>query len=188
MKHFIFFTLLTNLLFSYSIEHFLMPKDGSRAQESMIKDILSANKEVDVAMFMITNKKLVKALKERAKKGNVHINVIADKSFDIDHFKESRVKKLLDTKNIFVYHLRGKKKKKKKFGILHSKLVVIDDKIVYLGSANWTKSAFKYNYEILVKIVDGVTAKLYKYYFEEMMQNACYLKGKSSEGYRAQRK
>jgi phosphatidylserine/phosphatidylglycerophosphate/cardiolipin synthase-like enzyme len=123
-------------------------------------------------MFMVTNKRLTNALKERAKKGKIDIKLIADKSYDKAHQKISRVKKLVSIKNISLFHTKGLSKKKNKFGIMHAKLVTIDDDVVYIGSTNWTKSAFHSNYEILVKITDATTAKLYQYYFSDMLRQA----------------
>ena len=161
---------------AYEIEHFLLPKDGNKAEQSLITDILNAKHSVDVAMFMVTNKKLTNALKKRAKQGKVVIRLLADKSYDVAHKKISKVKNLVDKKNISLFHINGLKKKKKKFGIMHAKLVIIDDNITYIGSTNWTKSAFHSNYEILLKIVDKTTAKLYQYYFSDMLANTIHYK------------
>lgn len=173
MKLFLSIIILIQLSFAYEVEHFLLPKDGDKAENMLVKDILNAKHSISVAMFMVTNKKLTNALKERAKKSNIDIKIIADKSYDKAHQKISKVKKLVSQKNIKTFSLRGlSKKKKKKFGILHSKLVVIDDNITYIGSTNWTKSAFHSNYEILIKFTDSATAKMYKYYFDEMLSHA----------------
>jgi len=173
VKFILLFLILTRAIFSYEIEHFLLPSDGSRAEKSLIYDIENAERNIKIAMFMVTNKKLVFALKERAKKGKVNIVLIADKSYNNQHEKASMIKKLQSVKNISLFIAKGLSKKKKgKFGILHSKLVIIDNNIVYIGSANWTKSAFHNNYEILIKIVDSTTAKLYQYYFGEILQKA----------------
>jgi len=161
------------MTFAYEIKHFLLPSDGNKAEKSLIYDIAHAKKSISVAMFMVTNKKLTSALKERAKKGKIDIKLIADKSYDAQHQKISKVKKLVSVKNISILSTSGlPKKKKSKFGILHSKLVIIDDEIVYIGSTNWTKSAFHNNYEILIRIKDSTTTRLYQYYFDEMLQKA----------------
>lgn len=36
--------------------------------------------------------------------------------------------------------------------LIHSKVYVIDDRIAYLGSVNYTHKAFKYNYETITKV------------------------------------
>lgn len=48
----------------------------------------------------------------------------------------------------------------------HMKLVIIDDKIVYVGSHNWSESALYYNHEISVRIVSEVISEIFKAYFE----------------------
>lgn len=47
----------------------------------------------------------------------------------------------------------------------HMKLVIIDNKIVYIGSHNWSESALYYNHEISVRIVSESLAKKAKEYF-----------------------
>lgn len=49
----------------------------------------------------------------------------------------------------------------------HTKLLVIDNKIVVLGSHNWTASAFASNYEASIIIRDEITASDYTNYFNE---------------------
>lgn len=49
----------------------------------------------------------------------------------------------------------------------HTKLLVIDNKIVVLGSHNWTASAFASNYEASIIIRDEITATDYADYFNE---------------------
>lgn len=48
----------------------------------------------------------------------------------------------------------------------HMKLVIIDDKIVYVGSHNWSESALYYNHETSVKIVSEDVAEIFKAYFD----------------------
>jgi phosphatidylserine/phosphatidylglycerophosphate/cardiolipin synthase-like enzyme len=150
----------------------LLPKDGNSAEESLLLDIANSKKNINIAMFMVTNKKLTNALKQRAKKGKIDIKLIADESYDKAHKKITKVKKLSSVKNISLFSAKGLRKKKNKFGIMHAKLVIIDDKIVYVGSTNWTKSAFHSNYEILIKITDATTAKLYNYYFFDILEES----------------
>ena len=48
----------------------------------------------------------------------------------------------------------------------HMKIVVVDDKLVYVGSHNWSESALYYNHETSVKIVSEVIAEMFKEYLE----------------------
>jgi len=50
----------------------------------------------------------------------------------------------------------------------HMKLVIIDDKIVYIGSHNWSESALYYNHETSVKIVSEEIAEIFKEYFKNI--------------------
>jgi len=48
----------------------------------------------------------------------------------------------------------------------HLKLVVIDNKIVYVGSHNWSESALYYNHETSVRTVSEIIANLFEEYLE----------------------
>jgi len=48
----------------------------------------------------------------------------------------------------------------------HLKLVIIDDRIVYVGSHNWSESGLYYNYETSVKIVSEDIAQTFREYLE----------------------
>ena len=50
----------------------------------------------------------------------------------------------------------------------HMKLVVVDGRIVYVGSHNWSESALYYNHEVTVRIVDEGLARELEEYFEEL--------------------
>lgn len=43
--------------------------------------------------------------------------------------------------------------------LIHSKIFLIDNKILFLGSANFTYSAFKTHYETIIKVLDGKAIK-----------------------------
>lgn len=50
--------------------------------------------------------------------------------------------------------------------LLHAKLMIIDDKIVIVGSHNYTKNAFNINFEASVILRDEETTRKFKNYFE----------------------
>lgn len=52
--------------------------------------------------------------------------------------------------------------------LLHTKLMIIDDKISILGSHNYTKNAFETNLECSIIIDDPNVTKHYKNYFENI--------------------
>ena len=48
----------------------------------------------------------------------------------------------------------------------HLKLVIVDDKIVYVGSHNWSESALYYNHETSIEIISEEIAQIFKQYVE----------------------
>ena len=53
----------------------------------------------------------------------------------------------------------------------HNKLVVIDNEIVFLGSANWTTTGLTKNREASILIRDPPTSRIYKAYIDELIKN-----------------
>ena len=53
----------------------------------------------------------------------------------------------------------------------HTKLVIIDGKIVFLGSHNWTQSALQRNHEVSVLIYNEDVAKILLRYFFDIWSN-----------------
>jgi phosphatidylserine/phosphatidylglycerophosphate/cardiolipin synthase-like enzyme len=50
----------------------------------------------------------------------------------------------------------------------HAKLVVIDDQIAFVGSSNWSKSAFEDNNEVNIKIQDRAAVRGMESYFQAL--------------------
>ncbi len=175
----LFFVFYVQVVTAQEIEHFLMPADSELAQNSIIKAIDGSRSSIDVAIFMFTNKKIANALIEKSKKSKENlIRVIVDKSYNNKiNPTGSKFKNLTKAKNIKTFLAQGLPKKNKKTGIMHAKLLIIDDETVYLGSTNFTNSAFSSNFEILVKIKDKTTAKLYKLYFNQIVAGAESIEG-----------
>jgi len=58
------------------------------------------------------------------------------------------------------------------FPVMHVKLVLIDDKISFVGSHNWTSSAIYYNVESSVLIRCSRVARVYREYFKRAYQRS----------------
>ncbi|SMO71150.1 phospholipase D-like domain-containing protein [Gracilimonas mengyeensis] len=54
---------------------------------------------------------------------------------------------------------------------IHSKIFIIDDKVAYVGSLNFTQSGFKYNHETRVKVTDAEAIRKINTEFEELYHN-----------------
>ena len=132
----------------------------------LTRDIAEAEKSVYLAVYMFKsydNEKngaglIKRALKKAAGRG-IDVYVALDRSEESD-FVDKENKKLgkeLEKHNIRVTY-------DDKDVRMHSKCAVIDEKITYIGSHNYTNSALKYNREITVRIEsEGVSSDTLKH-------------------------
>ncbi|MDR0747219.1 MAG: phospholipase D-like domain-containing protein [Helicobacteraceae bacterium] len=156
--------LIIALFLSFSIMSadrifYVMPKEGSRAEAAVIREIEGAKETITIAMYSFTNNNIAKALKDAAKRGVSIRIVVDDKSVKSDP-KNSKAGVLAKIRGIAVYRITGNKAKNGNYnGIMHLKVGVIDAKTSIYGSANWTASAFNINYEILFIEHDQTSAK-----------------------------
>lgn len=113
--------------------------DDTQACHKLMQQIASAKKSVKVAMFTFTHQELVQTLIAAHDRG-VAVEVVLDhdssrqtsrKAFQI--LKDHKI-------SLFTSHRNG---------LLHEKMAIIDDEILIMGSANWTKAAFSSNDENL---------------------------------------
>ena len=145
-KIFLIIILIFTFLYSKDIIYF-MPKDGKKAEKEITFLLSHAHEKIDIAIYSFTNKKFLHALKIAAKKG-IKIRIIANKESNKNQKFNSIVPQLKKLRNIKLHLITGKKNKYYN-GIMHIKLIIIDDRVVIFGSANFTYSAFYKNYEIL---------------------------------------
>ena len=76
-------------------------------------------------------------------------------------------------KNITIYKLKGKRSKNRKYyGIMHLKVALFDHNRIIFGSANWSRSAFGKNYELLYFSKDYKIAKKFEKFFEQMKKDS----------------
>ena len=117
---------LVSTIFAFDKIYFL-PDDGKKVSNEIEDYIKNAQESIDIAMYNISYRKFGDALNEVAKKG------VKVKLF---YYK----KKLDLSDEITTVKIKDK---------LHTKIAIIDKKIVIFGSANWTKDSFKDNYEVI---------------------------------------
>ena len=55
---------------------------------------------------------------------------------------------------------------------MHQKIALIDDKVLILGSANWSYSGFGKNYEVVLILKDKDLAKKYSKFFDYIEKKA----------------
>lgn len=94
---------------------------------NIIKAINNAKKTIDVAMFTLSTEELIESLL-KAKKRGVRINLIVDESMHISSYRRVLQKFFDSGIKISYYH--------NDYGIMHLKVVIIDEKIIWRGSGN----------------------------------------------------
>lgn len=165
---------------------FFMPRDSFNALSSMTHDIDGARRYIDVAIYSFTNKQIGAALMAAATRG-VKIRIVYDLSANIKNGRPNRsstIGWLAKLRGVSACLLRGlsseqNSRRKRRhnygrpyYGLMHNKLMIIDGKIVYLGSANYSKAAFSINYENLIRLKDkGVIDRAEVYY--QSLRKAC---------------
>lgn len=80
---------------------------------------------------------------------------------------------LFPIKIFYSYFSRKHTDRSKAFS-LHSKLYIIDDRIAYLGSVNFTRSGQLFNHETRIRITDPEAIHQLKEEFEELLYNEYY--------------
>lgn len=129
------------------LQLWLTPQD-KEAENKLISLIDKAKKSIKVAMFTFTNPKIAAAL-INAKARGINVDIVIEKtSFDADKI----LKKFL-SKGIFA-------RLSKKQVLLHHKFAFIDEEILVLGSANWTRSAFNINEDDFIILFDMTSKQI----------------------------
>ena len=129
---------------------------------ALLKAIDEAKNEIIMSFFLFKAgvhknsypDRVLAHLAKSAQKG-VRVLVILENSGDHDRnldAENKRTKQLLEAKGVAVYFDSPRK-------TMHNKLIVIDQRLVLLGSHNLTQAALKYNNEISILIDNPELAK-----------------------------
>jgi phosphatidylserine/phosphatidylglycerophosphate/cardiolipin synthase-like enzyme len=131
----------------------------------ILREIDQAKKELLVAVYAFTNDELANALVQ-AKKRGVAVQVVIDRDFDVR--TDNSKGKFFESNKIPLRRVAGTKAKslERDAGLMHQKFAVIDRKILFTGSYNWTHSAENSNDENLLLFRDaGPLAEEYRQAF-----------------------
>jgi len=123
------------------IKVFFSPKGG--IAEEIIKQIDSAESYIDIAMYSFTYEPIAEAI-IRAKNRGVKIRILMDKGQS--EGKYSKYKFFLDNGIALIQDRHA--------GIMHNKIAIIDGRVLFTGSYNWSKSAEERNEENLLEFID----------------------------------
>jgi len=171
-RAFVLFLLLAAALLGADtkLKIYTLPEEAKPALKQMLHRIDSAKYRIDAAIYSFTHKAIAKRLAKAARRG-VKIRVVFDRESNIRN-RRSQIGYLSRFRNIETYLLDGKRGKSGKNGLMHMKLMVIDNTHLIFGSANWTYSAFGLNREIVVFASDYAKAAKIERAFERMLSKA----------------
>jgi phosphatidylserine/phosphatidylglycerophosphate/cardiolipin synthase-like enzyme len=134
----------------------------------ILREIGSAQKELLVAVYAFTSDELASALVQ-AKKRGVVVQIVIDREFDLANEKSKG--RFFDAQKIPLRRISGAKSGEKDPGLMHQKFAVIDRKIIFAGSYNWTYSAESFNDENLLLFRDaGPLAEEYRKVFLKLWE------------------
>jgi phosphatidylserine/phosphatidylglycerophosphate/cardiolipin synthase-like enzyme len=133
-----------------------------KCADYITKEIGQAQKEIFVAVYAFTSDDIAQALIKARKRG-VTVQVVVDREFDREN--EASKGSFLQQQGIALRRQSGigGGKPEKGAGIMHQKFAVIDRRVVFTGSYNWTLAAEKFNHENLLYFRDaGPLAEEYR--------------------------
>ncbi len=133
-------------------ELFLLPDKTNTALERIVDLIKKAKNSIYIAMFTLTHPTIIDALAE-AHARNVEVKVAVD--FYTGKGASMKSLEALRAKEVPVFLSLGQQ-------LLHHKWAYIDDSILVVGSANWTKAAFSQNQDCFL-ILNNLTEEQRKF-------------------------
>jgi len=129
--------------------------------EIIAADILAAQTQVDVAAFELNSLPIVNALIDLEKRG-IPVRVVTD----TDNADQTSINRLRRNGISVVEDKRS--------GLMHDKFVVIDGRILYTGSLNYTTNGVYCNNNNLVRIESSRLAENYTAEMDEMYVNRLF--------------
>jgi phosphatidylserine/phosphatidylglycerophosphate/cardiolipin synthase-like enzyme len=125
-----------------------------RCSAHILRELEQAKKEILVAVYAFTSDELAAAV-ARARQRGVTVQVIVDREFDAGN--ERSKARFLEAQKIPLRRVSGIKSNttEKEGGLMHQKFAVIDRRMVFTGSYNWTHSADRFNDENLLLFRDA---------------------------------
>ncbi len=153
------------------LKTYMLPDEAGTALKQMLHRIDGARYKIDAAIYSFTHKKIAKRLANAAQRG-VKIRILFDRESNL-HNRRSQIGYLSKFRNIETYLISGKARRNGKgYGLMHMKLMVIDNRYTIFGSANWTYSAFGLNYEVIAFAESYAKAASTERAFEKMLLKA----------------
>ncbi|MBI4652662.1 hypothetical protein HY750_00180 [Candidatus Kuenenbacteria bacterium] len=144
---------------------FVLPDEK---ETPVLKEIEKAQKSIDLEMYLLSNKKIIQALKN-AKKRGVEIKIILEKNpYNLEWFNKKIFKELKEI---------GMQTKwsNPEFSLTHSKFMIIDDQVVIIMTCNFTYSGFNASRDFGLINFDSNDVAEIKKLFEADWQNESFV-------------
>ena len=130
---------------------------NDKTAQHLIRYIVGAQKSIFIAIYMLTNRDIVKALIDAKNERGIDIQIVTDQTCLERNDSRNQLLDLLKQNNIevFIYpstHMHNGKRVTR--GIMHHKFAIIDTK-VWTGSFNWTYYANNRNQENVIVLDDS---------------------------------
>jgi cardiolipin synthase A/B len=121
-----------------------LPDFQNQCLEKILSSIHQSKKTIHIALFTFTHPKIIEALLKAKERG---VNILI--AIDWYSSQGASKKAVAILKKNGITPLISQKGK-----LLHYKWALIDEKTLFLGSANWTKSAFSHNEDCIFSLQD----------------------------------
>lgn len=149
---------------------FILPEEK---EASILKEIEKAQKSIDLEMYLLSNKKIIQALKD-AKKRGVEIRIILEKNpYNLEWFNKKIFKEL---KEIGIQTQWSNSE----FSLTHSKFMVIDNQMAIIMTCNFTYSGFNSSRDFGLINFDSKDVAEIKKLFEADWQNELFFSSRQN--------
>lgn len=143
------------------IEVYFSPDGGAR--ERLLKAMNHCKKSLDLAAYDLTSGSLARSLADLYERG-VTVRVIAD---DLQRRGKHSEVEWLDKQGVDIRITRGPGGR-----IMHHKFAIIDGRLLFTGSYNWTDSAEERNSENLLVLTSPRVISAYQQEFDRLWSRA----------------
>jgi len=146
---------------SVQMENYFAPED--EVLDRILELVAGAEESIRFMAFSFTDDKLGEAMKQQSKAGIEVQGVFEERGSDTEYSEYGRMRRARPPLDVLT---DGNPY------ILHHKVIILDDKLVILGSFNFSENANESNDENVLIIYDADVAALYRAEFERMYQQA----------------
>jgi len=123
----------------------------------LIELIASARRRLDIAIYHLSLPSILEALERLCKRG-VKVRMLLERGHPLRFAPPSCVQLKLDENE----------------RLMHHKFAIVDQRVVWTGSVNWTPNSFYFDANNAVLIEDSAVARAYEAEFDEMFSNGRY--------------